>query len=274
MKVSKLKLIYPSAIESSLPADDNNIFNYFDGETYLHLEKAKLKTEELSLLNSMMNKKSINSDWYDFLVKEKKSLPQDLDKLQCIHFHTKKVKQNQEQWLSSFKSFFDNVIDSFFISTEYGVIILESYNKTKEQLQGFVYMLDDDFSTTTSIFIGISTSSENLKEIFKEEQDLFIKSMKTGNIRNFIDAYIPHYIAPQLKESFISQQIRESIVSDDQLIRLIRSLWKNQGNQSAAAQELFIHRNTINYQIDKLISEHNLNLRDMQQLLLCYLLTL
>lgn len=274
MNVHDLKQIYRDGLISNSPNKDKTYFNYFDGVQYLHIAKNNLNTKELVLLDSMMSQNSSQSEWYDFLVKGVSSIPEIEDSAQCIHFNVKKISRNKKQWLASFQSFFDNVYDLFFLNDEHGVLVLESWDKSSEELEGFLSILDDDFSTSTSVFVGLITHKDTLREVFKEEQALFNNNMKTGKVINYLDSFIPYYIAPQLNKSIVGQEIRKTLEKDTELVALVQSLWKNQGNLSAAAQELYIHRNTINYRMDKLHNEHSLNLRNMQQLLLCYLLTI
>ncbi|WP_227869161.1 helix-turn-helix domain-containing protein [Tetragenococcus halophilus] len=47
-----------------------------------------------------------------------------------------------------------------------------------------------------------------------------------------------------------------------------------QGNISSAAKELFMHRNTLQYKVDKFQEQTKTNLKKMDDLFLCYLLIL
>ena len=54
---------------------------------------------------------------------------------------------------------------------------------------------------------------------------------------------------------------------------LIISLYGNiEGNISSTAKELFMHRNTLQYRIDKFYDQTNLSLKNMDDLVLAYLL--
>ena len=274
MKAKDLAKIYKNSIVSNSYNENDKYFNYFDGIEYLHIYKEGLKKEEILLLNSMMNDLNLESVWYDFLVKDSTVHPQNVDAITCIHFHVKNLSGHQNTWLESFRSYFDTVYDCFFLNDEYGVLICDSFNANIDKLKGFMSMLDDDYSSNSSLFIGIQTNIDSIKDVFKEEQILFQSHPKSQKIINYVDVYIPHYLVPQMKESAIATNLRKYIENDVELSRLIVSLWQHQGNLSAAAEDLFIHRNTINYRIDKFYKETSLNLRNMQQLLLCYLLTL
>lgn len=274
MKVKNLKLIYKYGIVSNVPSDDIDHYNYFDGETYLYLSKEKLSDNEVLLLDSMKSDFVSDSKWHDFLINSNATQPQEVLTAQCIHFHVSKLLNNKTQWLNSFESYFENVYDTFFIDKEYGVIVIDQYNKESDELEGFISMLDDDFSTLTSVFVGVSSQIQYIQDIFKEEQTLFKKNIKIGHVINFIDVYLPTYMTPQLEGSFVSQQIKQAIENDAKLIELIKMLWENQGNLSSTSKALFMHRNTLNYRIDKLLNDYDLNLRDTQELLLCYLLVI
>ncbi|AYW51335.1 hypothetical protein C7H83_13095 [Tetragenococcus halophilus] len=59
-----------------------------------------------------------------------------------------------------------------------------------------------------------------------------------------------------------------------EFIKIISKLWEMQGNISSAAKELFMHRNTLQYKVDKFQEQTKTNLKKMDDLFLCYLLIL
>lgn len=274
MKASKLKVIYQSATLAKSPSLAVDTFSYFDGSDYLLISRQILSESELCLLESMMSQNIINSEWHDYLVSGLNNEISYKKPLSIIYFYSKGLESKKQQWLNSFQAFFEDVIEAFFIKDSYGIIIIESFNKTIKELEGYINMLDDDFSTLTSVLVGLQGSLANIQSIFKEEEQLFHKYKQSSRVLSFSDLFIKAYIAPSLKESAISQHIKSVLINDEDAIALIKSLWKNQGNQSVVASDLFIHRNTVNYRIDKLYAETNLDLRDNQQLLLCYVLVI
>ncbi|NRE28611.1 Fis family transcriptional regulator, partial [Enterococcus faecalis] len=50
------------------------------------------------------------------------------------------------------------------------------------------------------------------------------------------------------------------------------ALWKNQGNISSTAKDLFMHRNTLHYRLEKFFEQTGLSLKKMDDLIFCYLL--
>ena len=59
---------------------------------------------------------------------------------------------------------------------------------------------------------------------------------------------------------------------DTDIQPIISALWKNQGNISSTAKDLFMHRNTLHYRLEKFFEQTGLSLKKMDDLIFCYLL--
>ena len=272
MKNEQIKKLYPEAKEANYPHHDPTIFNYFDGVKYLHIYKDSLSDKERVLLDMMSIDVVNNSQWYDFLIKGINL--QFTDGIyQCIHFHVEQTDSNRNEWLTNFKSFFPDYKDCFFIDENSGVLIRLYSEFSQEQLEGFISLLDDDFSSKTSLYLGLPSNLNSLQNIFKEEQLLFKMSQKSQQVSNLVDSYLPYYIIPHLNESPLFWELKGYIHHDSELKKVISALWEAQGNLSAASKTLHLHRNTLIYRIDKLQQDININLRNMKELFLAYLLT-
>ena len=54
---------------------------------------------------------------------------------------------------------------------------------------------------------------------------------------------------------------------------VIHALWKNQANVSSTAKDLFMHRNTLLYKMEKFQQRFDLNLKELNDLLMVYLIS-
>lgn len=125
----RVKLIYKDSIISDTPSVEDLFYNYYDGQHYLHIPKNNLNDHEMLLLESMMKNFSNQSLWHKFLTLDDEEVPVNNYDVQCIHFNVKKVKNNKQQWLNSFQSYFEKVYDAFFIGDDHGVVVLEMNKK-------------------------------------------------------------------------------------------------------------------------------------------------
>ena len=64
------------------------------------------------------------------------------------------------------------------------------------------------------------------------------------------------------------------IVDQDQIQEIILSLWENSAVLTKTAQQLYLHRNSLQYKIDKWEELTGLQLKELTDLTLCYQLIL
>lgn len=75
-----------------------------------------------------------------------------------------------------------------------------------------------------------------------------------------------------LDQDYLAQKYYAALTQEQTLAPMITALYQHKGNISSAAKALYVHRNTLQYQIDKLAQETGLNLREMDDLVFCYLI--
>ena len=64
------------------------------------------------------------------------------------------------------------------------------------------------------------------------------------------------------------------ILDQDQIQEIILSLWENSAVLTKTAQQLYLHRNSLQYKIDKWEELTGLQLKELTDLTLCYQLIL
>ena len=72
----------------------------------------------------------------------------------------------------------------------------------------------------------------------------------------------------------IKASLYQLIESQDQLQDIIVALWDNGAVVTKAAQQLYLHRNSLQYKIDKWEELTGLQLKNLTDLALCYHLVL
>ncbi len=59
----------------------------------------------------------------------------------------------------------------------------------------------------------------------------------------------------------------------DELLETVRVFFRNDLNLTAASRELFVHRNTLNYRLDKIRKETGLDLRSFRDAVIFQILS-
>lgn len=282
MKIEELIQLYPTGIISTT-ASNEKLSLFIDGKYFLIDEQA-LSNSESKLLKHLfpLEEFSVNTKqhpWYLYLFNHQ---PLDYQGVfRIFHFHIQKPKDFlQAEWKNSLKEIFQHQLDFFFYNNNDGLLI-EQYNKdyfSLEELKSIFLTLDADFDSSTSVFIGsFFTSNQFSTELFYEEQFIFKNEKKYQQQQttfSLSDVALHHFTKDAVSKSLIMHYWKQNEIFDQDMQNIIISLWKNQGNISSAAKDLFMHRNTLHYRLDKFGEQTGLSLKKMDDLLFLYLLLL
>lgn len=272
MNAKTLQDRYPKAKLQKESGDKQKYFHFFDGYHYLLIPKEDLSENEAWILSQLSVKDVPKSAWYAFLMQDQ-VCPQKGNKVyQCFHFHSKNLRYHDE-WLINLAAFFQDVEDAFFITEETGVIISSQIITKKEQLEAGLALLDDDFSSKTKAYLGIPVQVQTMPEVFQEEQKILQHLEDIQGVKSISQVYLQRYFIPQLAKNILFEEMRQQLQHEEDAIEIIQTLWKNQGNLSASSKELHLHRNTLLYRLNKMEEQSGLDLRDLHQLFLAYLLS-
>jgi DNA-binding PucR family transcriptional regulator len=110
--------------------------------------------------------------------------------------------------------------------------------------------------------------------LFEEERKIFAASRtiaKGNKITTLAAIALPYFISESGSQNPVLQALQTTIGSSDGTDELITAMWRNQGNLSKAAADLYLHRNTLQYRIDRFFDATGLSLKNMDDLALAYL---
>jgi len=135
--------------------------------------------------------------------------------------------------------------------------------------EGLYNMLETEFGEKVNI--GVSSPFTGLSDVRKAAEDSR-KAACFGKLLSGRDgvhiyeklglAKVAANLSPETKDRLFSELIKDSGVDllDSELIKTIRIYFQNNMNISETARNLYIHRNTLNYRIDKVMKLTGLDL--------------
>lgn len=264
-----LKKYYPSLtyIEGDRIPNNHEVF-YDDGKKFI-IHKGELSDKDILLLKKIYSFKE-QSAWKNYLLNDGNLVP-STDKYRVIHIKMDKINDQVDLWINTFSSFFAQIIDLFPINDYYFICVLKSEDLDNLELGDILQTLHEDLGISASLYTGESLSvSDELVESFHEDFKIFNEYGSSKRINEFKDIYINHYVVPALKDSSQMRYLRHKIKGLKDGVELVNVLWKCQGNITQASTELFLHRNTLNYRLDRFEEETGLSLRIMKDLQLAY----
>ena len=124
--------------------------------------------------------------------------------------------------------------------------------------------------------VWAQNAQQNLADLIKAERELFKTWWCQGHqgVHTFSQLYLWSLGERQVDLRLIKDYLRQQILDQDQIQEIVLSLWENSAVLTKTAQQLYLHRNSLQYKIDKWAELTGLELKDLTDLTLCYQLIL
>jgi sugar diacid utilization regulator len=288
---NQLKKIYKDAL---IHADAPHSFSRYTwflspANEYLGIEKSVLEKRDLLLLEtflqqveeSQLSLTAAEKWWYDFLFHKKDDTLSNMTEIcRFIHFQFSELFPHKEEWKEAISAFFDNKIEVIWRNGTNGVIIEFIPQIKTEDAIPFADIADttaSDFYSTVKLYVGsYSSFNEALQTLFSWEEKCFqisLRHWKKSNIHSF-DQAIPYLVTGQLDEELITQikhQFSPIMGDEHELLQSIKVFIEHNMNVSLTAKKLFMHRNSLQYRIDKFIERSGIDIKNFQGALAAYL---
>ncbi|WP_320163955.1 helix-turn-helix domain-containing protein [uncultured Trichococcus sp.] len=288
MNQNELQQLFPEAKITTAPSLGPAYFTLPFQNRWVHIPEHTLSGREKALLKQLLlNETQTTSEfpknpWAQFLLGQTTEVPNGLAQTQLLQFSLSYREEDagsfdQTLWLDAFSQTLPLVRECFFLNGKSGVFILDSPDPycIDEELAAVLDILDDDFSLRTALYLGQRWPvNSRLPLLFEEERKIFAASRtiaKGNKITTLAAIALPYFISESGNQNPVLQALQTTIGSVDGTHELITAMWRNQGNLSKAAADLYLHRNTLQYRIDRFFDTTGLTLKNMDELALAYL---
>lgn len=216
--------------------------------------------------------------WYNFFFNQKDLPLTSWGKIRLIYFTTSKTNFLINDFEEAILSFFNK--DSILVweDEQNGFIIENEYfnNISFEALKEIVTVIESDFYNNLQLFCGnFHETTPELSHHFKLEKESFSLAQRyiTNQKIHSIKTTFPYLIMTGIESSkeWYLQELLGDMVNDSEMITTIKTYIKLNRNATLAAKDLYIHRNSLQYRIDKFIDKTNLDIRTFHDAMLAYL---
>ncbi len=279
--IAKFLELYPDAKLVIEPSSDPHNYNCLISGQWITIKKDRLSDNEkflLSLVSQDNNNKSVDNQWWKFLVHENDEIPTGDMNVRVLQFEVQKLDSDSraEQWLNVFKDTFDDVVETFWINKYTGILIEKetTTNPDKVEIQRMIQLIDSDFYTKSHVYVGqFWPVDDKLPNIFDMERQLFHKSLEMKeDVNNLSTVILDFLIEQNLKNTDMFKGLKKKIDVDSKTRQMINTLYECDSNLAKTSKMLFLHRNTLLYRIEKFYEQTGFDLKDRNDLVLCFLL--
>lgn len=202
--------------------------------------------------------------------------------MQLVYCHiSHSTAEGTASWLEMMQTLLPNFRATLQLSGQDYVLILDQDQSlpVADILKDTVSAMEYDFNIRLSILVGqVWTESKDGKvsAVIRAEQAVFRAWIREGHqgVYRFSQLYLWGIEQADLDLTPIKASLHQLIESQDQLQDIIVALWDNGAVVTKAAQQLYLHRNSLQYKIDKWEELTGLQLKNLTDLALCYHLVL
>ena len=281
MKTNELLALFPKASLQNKPSQEK-ISLRLDQQHWLILATEDLTDREQQLIALLTEKESVFSQnpWYRYLVSESEEiLPHEVEALQFIHCHLFHYEaESISAWLDMMRTLLTNKVAYFQTSPQDYIFVLDQGRQlaVKDLLRDVLSAVEYDFNLRLAVLIGQvwpRSVKDELPQLYQAESSLFtqwLNRYQQSLVLPFSQLFL--WGLDEAKDSLLplKRKLHQLIEGQEQLAEIIIALWENGAVVTKAAQKLYIHRNTLQYRLDKWEELTGLQLKELTDLSLCY----
>jgi len=290
--IENLKNHYKDAFVTSESPYHTEKYMWFltDSGPLFGIKKEQLSSKEASLLSSLFTPYGTHENdmtdtqafWYNLLfLQQGNLLPDQLSFTQCrfIQFHADQPITDKLEFQEAIQALLPR--DTIFLwENDSSGVLIETRNE--EMIEDVFYdeitvTLTSDFYTDMNLFIGQTHSlSDNLGSLFQNEKEWFRKGMHFLHKQKVYRLHdiLPFLLLEGLDSGFRNQLkniIPEELQGDHELLETIKVFFESDLNVSNAAKRLYMHRNSLQYRIEKFIEKSGVDIKHFHGAVTTYL---
>jgi DNA-binding PucR family transcriptional regulator len=293
--INKILSYFPDSVtQENIPESPSSEYFWFK-ETgarpmWVGIPKDRISESQLDLMKSLFHFVEPENNphltgaahtWNQFLFHDGESPAAVSNEVRFIQFRLQAKDMEAEEIHGALNGFFpDHTI--IWIKDEYGIIIEEKkeVSENAEELYSIASTFESDFYVKISFYIGkFQKISTQLPRFFDKEKQIFeeLTSHTTRDIVFTFEKAFPMLVAAHLPDylrDILEGSILEAFGEDRELMATIKVFLESNSNASLSAKKLYVHRNTLQYRLDKFMEKTGVTLKDFDSAVVVYLASL
>lgn len=246
---------------------------------FLQLVASDLTDRERYLLSLLSHPKEQkpSSPWQSYLHNQGR-LPQTVEAIQFIHIHLWSQKEAQlDAWQAMMIDLLPSQLAQVQLTPQDYLIVLaqDTWMDYQTILADTLSALEFDFGLRLTLLVGQvwpRQLADRWPQLYQAEANLFAQwraHYHQSTVLSFSQLFLWGQGRAGLELSLIKASMLELIDQQD-MQAIILALWTEGAVVTKAAQVLYIHRNTLQYRLDKWQDMTGLQLKDLTDLSFCY----
>ncbi|MRG84809.1 PucR family transcriptional regulator [Salinibacillus xinjiangensis] len=291
MVLRKLKRLFPSLVvwEPHLELDfDQYIWLEPEAGQRIGIKKAELSEKDIEILSTFLHRVHVEKRqltdreelWYQILIENNQivSQPHGLDSFRFVFFQIESNQIDEHLLEEGLKGIFSAPVPLLWFDSQSGILIEEFSTKDQEPVDfdEVIDVLMSDLYLKIQLFVG--EQGDDLNQASAEFQWLkdaadYVFTHSVQRVSHLKES-IPLLLVRQLQDEErvrLSNILLKGAKNDEELLRTIRIFLESNSNASEAAKKMYMHRNSLQYRIDKFIEITGIDIKSFEGAVTTYL---
>jgi len=191
-----------------------------------------------------------------------------------IYFKIQKQDIDPSTFKDAIQDIFSREMPIIWFTQNEGIIIEEKNNEFIDYSQ-IIDVLMSDLYVNIKFYVG--GLQENLAYV-KKYYDSILRNAKIGmkyvkkSVFSYIDI-VPFLLIDHLDDDIkteLAETVLQDFVHDEEMLKMIETFISCNLNISLTAKRLYLHRNSLQYRIDRFIEQTNIDIREFHHALTVY----
>lgn len=287
--IKQLQNIFLTLVTNTSDSDNvNNDYQWFmtNEHEVIGIHKDELTAKDTSLLNTFLTPYHIR---LPLLTAEEKKWQNRIHSLtshtnvplenvyRFVYFSIKKNQINPQLFKEAIHELFAKQVSILWENEQQGIIIEErTITEDSISYEQIIDVLMSDLYVKINFFVGpFHESLTNVRQYYlsliKSAETAFMYASKP--VATYIEA-IPYMLIDQADPNFrteITTTVLQDLINDEEMLKTIEMFIQCNLNISVTAKQLYMHRNSLQYRLDKFIEKTGIDVRKFHHALTVYL---
>ncbi|RWZ55242.1 hypothetical protein EQV77_11385 [Halobacillus fulvus] len=288
--INQLQSIYPSmTLAKPEHTEDPTRYEWFRTPSmeWIGISKEELENKDKKLLTLFLSPASADhreiSDhdnaWYQFVKGKEEQLDTNKPlRYRFVFFSIAELPMDRSSFEEALQSLFPQQMPVFF-ETEYDGFIIEEITSEDQDILSFDEIIDvlmSDFYTKIRFYISeFSSSVEDAPSIFQwaEHNDQVAQKYNLATVSTYKEVMPYLYIdaLSPLDQKHVKRSMFQEVAEDPDLLHTIKVFLEAGANTSLAAKQLYMHRNSLQYRVDKFTEKTGIDVKRFEMAVTTYL---
>ncbi|MFZ4450476.1 PucR family transcriptional regulator [Salibacterium aidingense] len=291
--INKLRQLFPSAVyeENLLPSEKHLYTVYVSSHTSesFAIKTGELNEREEQLLELSFHQKSHslpfhsgNPEWYSYFNEDgpRPASLKQYNSFRLFYLQGRKLYENQTDLHETLRYYFDEQVKTVFLEQNFLIVLLPDQKHVDPEMfeaGELAGILAADLLLDVFIYSGRRIhQEENIKYIYLEEKQLFQMARNMfPKERTFRDYEILPFILPLLEkpeQQHLYHYALAGLEKETELVDTLYYFFLCNLNSSLTAKELHMHRNTLQYRLEKVSDRIGIDVKHFPNAAALYIL--